>query len=94
MSDWISCEDRLPEARQPITARIIYQGETQEVKGCRSPTEPTIVLFDFYSGTGGERITEWKPRELPMKPDAHPWTGIENEGLHCIEDEEKDDDSE
>ena len=81
MSKWIDIEDKLPEAKQPISARIVYMGKIEQVEGCRSPHEPTVVLFDFYSGTGGEAIKEWKPRNLPMKKDAHPYTSIQNKGM-------------
>lgn len=81
MPDWISIKDKIPEPKQPISARILYMGKIEQVEGCRSPVEPTVVLFDFYSGTGGDVIKEWKPRELPMKKDAHPYTSIQNKGL-------------
>jgi len=71
----------LPTPGQPITAEILYMDEIVTVIGCHSEDEPGIVLFDFYSGTGAGTILSWEPRELPNKPDAHPWTGIENRGL-------------
>jgi len=71
----------LPEPKQPITAIIEYQGKEQRVHGCRSENEERVVIFDFYSGCAGGTIIEWEPRELPNKPDAHPWTGIENKGI-------------
>lgn len=78
---WFDIENNLPEPGQPITARVVYAGKLAEVPGCRSKDEPNVVLYDFYSGTGAGIIVEWKPRELPNKEDAHPWTGIENRGL-------------
>jgi hypothetical protein len=79
--DWISIETQLPAADQPIYAEINYMGKFSVVSGVRSSDEPRVVLYDFYSGTGGSVIRRWKPRELPNLPDAHPWTGIENKGL-------------
>ena len=81
MSKWIDINDKIPEPKQPIRARFFYQGQIEEINGARSDTEEKVVLFDFYSGTGAGTIVEWKPRELPNKADAHPWTGIENRGL-------------
>lgn len=78
---WISIEKKLPDSGQPITAQISYMGKITEVNGCRSKSEEKVVWFDFYSGTGAERIIKWKPRELPRKEDAHPWTGIANDGV-------------
>ena len=81
MSKWISIKDKLPRPKQPISARIMYMHKVEQVEGCRSEAEPTVVLFDFYSGTGAGEILEWKPRKLPMKEDAHPYTAIQNAGL-------------
>jgi len=79
--NWIKIDDQLPDPKQPIRAKFEYQGKIQECNGCRSGHEEKVVLFDFYSGTGAGTIIEWQPRELPNKPDAHPWTGIENKGF-------------
>ena len=81
MSEWIKIEDKIPAPSQPIYAKILYLNKISEVKGCRSKQNEEVILYDFYSGLGCETIIEWKPRTLPNKLDAHPWSGIENRGI-------------
>ena len=80
-AEFINIHNYCPTSLQPITARINYQDKVQTVKGARSGHEPMVVLFDNYSGTGAGTIIEWRPRTLPNRNDAHPYTGIENRGL-------------
>ena len=80
-ADWIDIHEHCPFPNQPITARIMYQDKLQIVKGARSGDESGVVLFDFYSGTGAGTIVDWRPRTLPNRKNAHPYTGIENSGL-------------
>ena len=67
MSDWININDEKPLPGQPITAVIDYMRTEIEVAGMRATTEPTVVVFPFYSGTGAEVILRWKPRALTTR---------------------------
>jgi len=70
-----------PNPGQPIRAKILYMGKEAWVNGCRDTKAENTVIFDFWSGTGAGTILEWEPRELPNKPDAHPYTQIENRDI-------------
>jgi hypothetical protein len=79
--DWIKASDALPSPKQPITAEIeTEQFGVETVYGVALPRDPTIVLFDFWSGTATGKIIRWKPRTLSRET-GHPYTSIERCGL-------------
>lgn len=58
--EWIVAADGLPQAGQEIDAKIMYMGNVSEVRGTVMPDRKS-VLFNFWNGTGGGEILQWKP---------------------------------
>jgi hypothetical protein len=85
-------EDKTPEPNQYITAKIKYpitydkenekyvydKNATTIVHGQSMKKNPTVVIYDFYSGTAAADIIEWEERTPDFDKNCHPYASIEH----------------